>query len=145
MIVYILHFQYRSSKFWEEEVAVNGPDKFKEDFRMKPDVFKKLCILLPSLKKQETNYRDTIPLEKRIAIALYALGSSSEYRTIANLFGVGRTTVGEIVMDFCREVVNKLTDRYLSVFPLSDEKRQELVSGFAEMGFPQCIGAIGKI
>ena len=54
---------------------MNGDIFFKEAFRMERDKFDILVQHLKGLEKQDTNMRMSIPLEKRIAIALYALGS----------------------------------------------------------------------
>ena len=106
--------------------------------------FNMLCSLLPNLEKSDTIFRSAVPLRKKMAIALYALGSSAEYRTISNMFGVGKSTVCAIVLDFCREVCKVLQPLYMNDFPLTKEKVEENIKGFMEMGFPQCIGAIGK-
>lgn len=111
---------------------------------MRRDSFKRLVLKLRNLERMDTNMRKSIPLEKRIAICLYALRSSSEYRTVANLFGVGRTTVGQIVLEFCEEIYSTLKNDYLNFYPPTQEKITEIVTGFNELGFPQCYGAIGK-
>lgn len=95
------------------------------------------------MKKLDTRFRKAIPLKKRIAIALYTLGSSSEFRTISNLFGVGKATVTQIMEDFCREVVKVMKDDYLDAY-LSPDKFEEPLKGFEAMGLPQCFGAIGN-
>lgn len=118
---------------------------FKENFRMTRSTFKLLCEKLVCLRKEDTVLRKAITLEKRIAIAMYALGSSAEYRSVANLFGVGRTTVGELVLEFCEAVWKVLKPQYLNYFePLTSAKLQDCVDGFNKLDFPQCHGAIGK-
>lgn len=111
---------------------------------MNRESFKLLCSLLPSFGKEDSNCRKAIPLEKRVAIALYALGSSAEYRSLANLFGVGKSTVGKILKEFCILVWSKLRTEYMSYFPLTLEKIEECVNGFHAIAFPQCLGAIGE-
>lgn len=106
--------------------------------------FFQLCELLPGLRKSDTKLRKAIPLEKRVAIALYALGSSAEYRTIANMFGVGKATVCKILLSFCAEVWRVLAPTYLNNFPMNKEKIESLVQEFEALGFPQCMGALGK-
>lgn len=110
---------------------------------MNRESFNILCGLLPRLAKEDTTLRKAIPLPKRIAIALYALGSSAEYRTVANLFGIGKSTVCELVLEFCNAVWDVMQPMYLNYFPLSKEIVQDCVSGFERLGFPQCLGAIG--
>lgn len=79
--------------------------RFKEAFRVTRKTFQFLVERLHFLRREDTIFRNAIVLEKRIGIALYALASSAEYRTIAVLFGVGRTTVGELVIEFCKAIL----------------------------------------
>ena len=41
--------------------------------------------------------RRPIPLDMRVGIAIYKLASSGEYRSVANTFGVGVSTVQKFV------------------------------------------------
>lgn len=140
----LLIFQERSQYFWEVDCQVNGEDFFKENFRMSRGCFQELCSLLSSLQKETTVFRKAIPLEKRIAVAVYALGSSSEYRTIANLFGIGKSTTCCILLEFCQAVWDTLQPKFLNFFPLVKDTVEDCISGFQKLGFPQCLGAIGK-
>lgn len=45
------------------------------------------------IKRKTTVLREPLSVQKRVAITLYYLSSSAEYRTIANLFGVSRSFV----------------------------------------------------
>ncbi|XP_050340332.1 uncharacterized protein LOC126766627 [Bactrocera neohumeralis] len=126
-----IHGKYRrfwtcveKSSFWENDVPTFKNDKFKNTFRIDRSTFQYLVDRLKNLQRADTCWRNAISLEKRIGIALYSLASSAEYRTVASLFGIGRTTVGEIVLEVCREIVF------------------EIVNGFELLGFPQCYEAI---
>ncbi|XP_037932645.1 uncharacterized protein LOC119688909 [Teleopsis dalmanni] len=129
----------RTKKFWEEDCQKNGPEFFEENFRMSIESFNELCNRLKNLEKQDTSFRCAICLRKRIAIALYCLGSSAEFRSIANLFGVGKATVCKCLKEFCAEVWKTLLPLYMNALPLSSEKVKECISGFEVMGFPQCV------
>lgn len=118
---------------------------FKENIRMDRHNFGKLCSLLECLRKADTRFKAAIPLEKRIAIALYALGSSSEYRSVANIFGVGKSTVANLVVEFCTAVVDVMQTPYLNKHMSTDEENfDEKIKGFEDMGLPQCFGAVGE-
>jgi len=84
-------------------------------------------------------------LPKRVAIALYALGSSSEYRVIGRLFGVSKSIVGEILKEFCAEVWSKMAPVFLSPDFLYNERIVECVKGFEKIGMPQSLGAVGEL
>ncbi|XP_049316836.1 uncharacterized protein LOC125779521 [Bactrocera dorsalis] len=88
--------------------------RFKENFRVNKEAFHKVCEKVKEIVKSNNNMRLCIPLQKRVAIALYALGSSAEYRTVASLFGVGRSTVGEIVVDFLQNFLKIENDEISS-------------------------------
>ncbi|XP_054725157.1 uncharacterized protein LOC129235368 [Anastrepha obliqua] len=109
---------------------------------MERSCFEKLCSKLEKIAKRKTNYRNPISLKKRVAIALYALGSSKEYRSIGHLFGVGKATVCKILIEFCNEVWTSLAPIYLKNFPLTRAQIENGVADFNAMGYPQCIGAI---
>lgn len=106
--------------------------------------FDVLCGLLEKLNKVDTKWQKAIPLQKRVAIALFTLSSSGEYRVVSELFGVGKSTVCTILIEFCEEVWQVLSTQYMKKMPPSQELVNECVDGFQSLGFPQCLGAIGK-
>ncbi|KAH9367270.1 hypothetical protein HPB48_013501 [Haemaphysalis longicornis] len=91
---------------------------------------------LCSLRRQDTNKRRAIPLDKRVAIGLYRLASSAEERTVAHLFGVSRPSANLIFREFCRVVVQRfdhLYIRFLRPCEMADHLRQlEAVLGFSQ-------------
>ncbi|XP_065356594.1 uncharacterized protein LOC135950976 [Calliphora vicina] len=132
----------RYGTFWEKDVPNSSPEFFKESFRVDKTTFLLLVNRLECLKKKDTNCRKSIPLEKRVAIALYTLGSSSEYLTIGRLFGVSTSSVCIILHEFCRAVIENLANDFLPTNFLTAAKVEECVQGFEDLGFPQCLGAI---
>ncbi|XP_037942388.1 uncharacterized protein LOC119675272 [Teleopsis dalmanni] len=134
--------QLRLSTFWEEEIPKRDASFFKKNFRMTMDTFKELCDFVKSMKKQNSNFRRPISLEKRVAIAVYALGLSAEYRTVGNLFGVSRSSVCIILKEFCTEVWKIMQPIYLNQYPLNEATIRDCINGFNILGLPQCISAI---
>ena len=47
--------------------------------------------LRPHISKEDTRFRKYIPAEIKLAATLYYLSGASDYRTIANLFGLDRS------------------------------------------------------
>ena len=72
--------------------------------------------LTPTLAKESTKFRATIPVSKRVMITVYKLTTTYEFRTISNLFGVGRSTACVLFHDVCRAIKEVLTPQYI-VFP----------------------------
>ena len=68
---------------------------WKEHFRMNFDSFRELCqILSPLMAKRDTRFRAVIPIEKRVAIGLWRLGTGESYRSTSVTFGVEKCTAG---------------------------------------------------
>ncbi|XP_036340033.1 putative nuclease HARBI1 [Rhagoletis pomonella] len=131
----------RNGTFWERDVPLMDENRFKENFRVKRNAFRIICEKVRGIEKVDINMRPYIPLHKRVAISLFALGSAAEYRTVASLFGVGRSTVGEIVLDFCQAVCENFSD-CINSYPQNLQEIRKVVAGFARLGFPQCFGAL---
>ena len=75
-------------------------DQWIENFRMKREIFASLCRdLEASLAPSNHAVRDVVDIQKQVAITLYWLASSAEYRTIGNLFGVEKYV--KPYMDIC--------------------------------------------
>ncbi|CAN7990023.1 unnamed protein product [Ixodes pacificus] len=85
--------------------------------------------------------REPISLEERVAVGLYRLCSSAENRTIAHLFGIGRSSVNMLYKDFCDTVIQKLEDDWLRMVR-SDERTAHMREFFAVFGFPHSVGSL---
>ena len=81
-------------------------------------------------------------MEFRVAVTIWRLRTNvPQFHTIAELFGLGRSTVGEIVLNTCNAITSHLLPRYVHV-PQND-RLKEVVDGFEHRwGFPQPVGSI---
>ena len=80
-------------------------------------------------------------VEERVAVTLWKLATNIEYRTLSSLFGLGRSTVGEIVVETCKALTNHLLSMHVHI--PSGDKLRDIVDGFeSDWGFPQAAGAI---
>ena len=62
-------------------------------------------------------------------------------QTLSELFGLGKSTVGEIVIETCNAIATHLLPQY--VYIPKGEKLKAIVEGFETYrGFPQAAGAI---
>ncbi|CAN7977398.1 unnamed protein product [Ixodes persulcatus] len=88
---------YPRARSWYETTLPYFPEStFRENFRLDRSTFRYIVSVCECMRRNNTNMRQTIPLEKRVAIALYRLATSAEDRTVANLFGVSRSSVNII-------------------------------------------------
>ena len=114
-----------------------------EHLRMKKETFLYLCRdLAPFLEKQQTRFREAIPVSKRIAMALWRLASGQDYRSLGQLFGVGRSTCCKITHHVSDALVSVYLKRFIAI--VSNERVQEAKDAFRIMsgGLPQCVGAV---
>ena len=72
--------------------------------------------------------REPLQLDHRVAIAVYWMAFSAEYGTIANLFGVGKSTVHKYSHDVCTAMAVNILDKYVK-FP-ADDDLQHVIDGF---------------
>ena len=84
--------------------------------------------------------REPVSVEERLAVTIWRLATNVEYRTIAELFGLGRATVCSIVLETCSVIATHLMPRFVKI--PHGEALREIVSGFDCLGFPQTAGAI---
>ena len=122
--------------------GMHGENWWRENLRMSKETFQIICTeLKPHIERQVTKFRLPVGVEERVAVTLWRLATNIEYRTIGALFGLGQSTVGEIVLDTCEFIVIHLLPKYIRV-PKNDCLR-EIVNGFEhKWGFPQTVGAI---
>lgn len=117
-------------------------ERFRQKFRMGIETFNKLSqSLRPYLQKKDTIYRKAIPLDKRIAVVLYFFKGGSDYSTIADLFGIGESTVGCLVQQFCDAMLKK--HKGLVRFPETEEEKEKIANGYFEKWqYYNCFGSM---
>ena len=80
--------------------------------------FMLLCShLRPFIKKQETNMRKPVSVERQVAVTLHYLSNEEILRKTANTFGIARSTVSIII----RRVTTAITQHLFSQLPLTEE------------------------
>ena len=131
----------RSTAFFQDIVPGWNDQEFKGNFRVSRETFLYLVSELQLDLRKKEFLRCPVPVEQRIAIALWRLGTNVEYRTLSHLFGVGLSTVCCIVHQVCNAIVRILGPRYVRM--PQGENLQVVVDGFFQRWqFPQCTGAI---
>ena len=94
--------------------------------------------LCPYIEGQTTVMRAPIETVKRVAMTLYYLSDEGRLRKTANVFGVSRQAVSDIV----RQIAIHLCPKYIELL-FTEPEAEDLVLGFHRAhGMPQCLGAV---
>ncbi|XP_048345295.1 protein ANTAGONIST OF LIKE HETEROCHROMATIN PROTEIN 1-like [Sphaerodactylus townsendi] len=130
----------RSHDWWETvALAVWGDEQWLYNFRMSRQTFMDLVEdLRGHLQRQTTTMRQPLSVEKRVAIALWYLASPNTYRKVREQFGVGASTVAEIVVEVCLAIEAQLYRKTVCLGP----DVEKVMAGFSQLGFPHCVGAL---
>ncbi|XP_047189143.1 protein ALP1-like [Scophthalmus maximus] len=117
-------------------------EQWKAQFRVSRATFDHLLQLIgPAIKRRKTNYRVPIEPRRRLAITMWWLARSGEYRSIADMFGVGIATVCTIVRQVSSAIVERLFHRFVSL--PSGPRLDAALQAFKDRCYPQCAGVIG--
>ena len=127
---------------WYDLVTVVFSDEqWYQNFRVTKATFR---FVLEEIREQvcrrDTTMRKSVPAERRLALTLYYLASTAEYRTIAHLFGVSTSFVCICIKDVC-EAINKRLSRVIK-FQHGEELVQVINDYEKKWGMPMCAGAI---
>ena len=120
------------------------PDEWKKNLRLPKDDFHILVEMIrPHSKVRSSKIRrDVLSLEKRVAVTLYYLKDQGSMKMTANVFGIARCTVGQVVQEICTILTKKISSDLIK-FPETKEEVSTTMSGFLQrFGFPQVIGCI---
>ena len=98
--------------------------EFTSNCRMSRQSFYSLHRLLqPYIQKEKTQFRETIPSERRLAIFLYHATLSVPYLAVLNQFRCGKSTVSVIVREVYEAITWHLSTRYIRFSTLDQAMR----------------------
>ena len=84
---------------------------------------------------------ECILVEQRVALTLWRLATNADYRSVAQLFGLGCSTVCQVFHKCCSVIAEKLLQRYVQIPNGTDLK--EIIEGFeCCWNFPQVLVAV---
>ncbi|ETE67070.1 putative nuclease HARBI1, partial [Ophiophagus hannah] len=132
----------RCSEWWERMISSEQDDKcWISLFRMSRSTLMYIAEeLRPALQRRDTGMRSHIPVEKRVAMTIWKLAHHDSYKTVSELFGVGISSACSIFEEVCEEINSRLLAQTILL-----GNPQDIMEGFKDMGFPNCLGAIDAI
>ena len=86
-----------------------------ETFRVSRGTFTFILDRIRHVLERQNVVEEPIPPELRLAICLYRLGRGSYYFTIAEMSGLGLSTVCAVTKEVCRVIVELLWEECLKI------------------------------
>ena len=112
-------------------------DERKRRLRVSKRTFTAICDKIgPEIAKQNTKMRQSVPVPKRVAIALWRPSTGDTFRSSGLQFGCGKSTTIEIVDEVTRALL-RLSPSIIR-FPSTAVEVQDHIDSFEETaGFPE--------
>lgn len=78
----------RRNTWFEEFVEWLPDDLFRRQLRVGKDLFEFMCQCAErSMQKQDTRFREAVPVKRQVAMALKRLGTGMSFEDVGSLFG----------------------------------------------------------
>lgn len=120
------------------ELCAEPSGEFSNFVRMSCSDFEYLLQkITPMVIKQDTYWRDAIPVKVRLAVTLRYLATGDSYRSLHYLFKISSQVISIIVPEVCL-ALNKVLKNIVKMPKTTDEWLSK-TKGF---NFPHCIGAL---
>ncbi|XP_074867197.1 uncharacterized protein LOC142021846 [Carettochelys insculpta] len=128
-----------STDWWERVVLGEwGEERWLRNFCMLRQTFEEICHwLTPALRHHDTCMQPALTVEKRVTVAIWKQATPDSYRSVGQQFGVGKATVGAVLMEVVRAINAMLLH---GVIHLGDV--DNTIASFQDLGFLNCIGAL---
>ena len=133
----------RRKEFWNENILNYWTDEeWLANLRMDKHTIMYICEEIEgTIYKADTNFRKAVSVTMRCTIALYFYSSACDYRTLSNLFGIGRSTICNIVVSVSKALVNVILPKMIRL--PTDKEVGLIMRGFEDLScFTQVLEAI---
>ena len=127
---------------WEKKDETIYKELWLKEFRMSPDTFCYIVgVVRATLLRQNTSFRNAIPIEKRVVMTIWRLSTENSYRTVGKVFGVGISC--SIINEFCSSITAVASD-YIKFPQNGQETANEIqkFKSFTDCAIPQVVAAI---
>lgn len=134
----------RNTGWWDTVWNTYSDARFKKTFRISRSTFKFILNRIGPFLARQTVTEEPISPELRLAICLYRLGRGDYLYTIAEMAGLGVSTVCLIVQEVCQVLVDHLWSESVSChMPNTQEDFKKKILDMEEFWqFPCCWAAI---
>ena len=78
--------------------------------------------MAPDIQREDTNFREAVPVAERVAASLWKPGTGESYRSVGVSFGLGTCTKFYVTESFMDALLSHLHD--FIIFPEEETRRQ---------------------
>lgn len=103
--------------FQNDDIRLNGElrSSFHNFVRMSSSDFEELINLIGhKISKQNTNFRDSVSVNDRLALTLRFLATGDNYQSLMYLCKISVTSISRIVPEVC-DALNEVLQEYIKV------------------------------
>ena len=132
-----------SSTIFEMVDEFYNDELWYDNFRVTKGTFvyrRTILYIEVDISHQDTRLCEAVSAKRRLAVTLYYLASTAEYRTIGNLFRVSRSFVCQCIREVCNAIA-RMFPKVIS-FPSGDDLLNVVPGSETTWGFPMCAGEI---
>ena len=119
-------------------------EMWMREFRVRPETFDYIVDLVrDGMTKNNTLFRNAVPVEKRIAAAIWRLATGHSYRSVSKVFGIAKSTSVLVTQEFLQQIQYHVAE-FIS-FPTTELETSLSIRKFKETvgcEIPQVVGAI---
>ncbi|KAL4142959.1 hypothetical protein QTP88_005347 [Uroleucon formosanum] len=125
-----------------KEIQLSDPKNYQNYFRMNINIYNKLLSMVePLIIKKDTNMRESILPNQRLALTLRYLATGRSFEDLKYSVVIAPTTISEIVMETCKAIITVLKD--CIQLPQTTEQWKSIGNDFGcKWNFENCIGSI---
>ncbi|XP_031328869.1 uncharacterized protein LOC116177118 [Photinus pyralis] len=124
------------------DLSLSRTGQFKNFCRISCEDFEYLIHLIGhKIAKQETTFRQPIPVKERLAVTLRFLATGDSYTSLMYLFKISKQSISTIVTEVCQALCDALKD-YVKM-PSTIEEWTQTSKIFEDVWhFPHCLAAL---
>lgn len=112
------------------DLRISEPSDFQNFLRLDSTVFDELLrMVTPEIHKRDTMMRDAISPSQRLSITLRYLATGNNFEDLKFISAVSPQSIGIIVMETCRAIINCLKD-YIKVNKIILNIKQNLLHSY---------------
>ena len=126
-----------------DRFRIEFPDKHRRTMRVSRESFDKILrYVKPTIAKQDTHLRQSIPAEQRLCITLFYLATGDSFHTLHLFFRKGESTIRHFVYETCQAIWDTMSAEFVKT-PTTSQEWKKIAREYENYwNFPHCVGSI---